>query len=381
MIVEGALNLVGRYCLEKNLPYEEYSVPGTYVFHRNELADESKSARYGRGHAFLARLSDVCVFGDGFILTSDQQIFVHGLNHRNYHLDIDDYLMSSNAGVLRLDIPEITTEVSGPAVLIWGRNNFGHWMFEYLPRIAIAAREQQTRDIAYVVTDDIPDRFVDFLVGAGIRQEQIVRLPAGKSVYFQDLWVPSVANYRGHYSDKLPYIWTDGMYYLRSKILGDDAHHGFPTKGRGKRIYISRKSAEMRKPTNDDQVMECISQFGVEENDMNGMSFDDQIDSVRNAELIVIAAGASSPITMYAPKGCVVIEFAPDTLVGTFGTMAWAHMMGQKYQRMACKSVDETANSNYLVDVDLLRDYLIRAEQYLAPKGGYFRELGTEIWG
>ena len=379
MIVDGKISLVGQYCIENSLPYREYSTPGNYIFHRNEMADNSTFIKYGRGYAFLACVNDVCIFGDGFFLTTDGHTFVHGLNHRNYHLDIDDYVVSSSGNSIKLDIPEISTELLGSAILIWGNRNFGHWMFEHLPRIVIAAREAQLRDMAYIITDDMPDRYIDFIVAAGIPREQLVKLTPGKSTFVQELWVHSVPNYRGHYNDKLPYIWTDGMHYLRSKILNDDAYNTFPKLENRKRLYISRRSAEWRKPDNDELVHECLESFGVEEVDMNGMSYEDQIDNIKNAELIVIAAGASSIVTMYAPKGCVVIELIPDTVEGTFGTMVWAHMLGQYYQRIAGTAIEKTVDSNYIIDIDQLKKCMILGERYLRPKLDFFQEMSSVI--
>jgi hypothetical protein len=379
VLVEGKLELIGKYCVDHGLPYEEYNKTGQYLFHEKSLAEKSRFIKYGRAHSFLGKLEDVCVFGDGFIVTADANVFVHGLNYRNYHLDIDDYLVSGSGNHVNLNIPDIKGECVEKVVLIWGGSNFAHWLFEYLPRLAVAACNDELKEIAYVITDDMPSRYVEFMLATGISKEQIIVVEQGATYFFKELWVPSVVAYRGHYSDNFPYLWPEAIRYLRSHICGEGALISRPSKNIAKRIYISRRSAEWRKPTNEDDVISCLRQYGVEDIDMNGMVYEQQIDYVKNAELIVVAGGGASPITMYAPLECVIIELAPTHVVGTWGSMAWAHVLGQHFQRLVCESEEQTRDSNYHVDIKTLQDYVIRAEEILYPKQNFYQELYDKV--
>ncbi|MND08451.1 hypothetical protein D3C83_310550 [compost metagenome] len=54
---------------------------------------------------------------------------------------------------------------------------------------------------------------------------------------------------------------------------------------------------------------------------------------------------------MLAPKSCRIIEIGLPGFSGIFGSAAWAHILGQPYERIDGEPVITGINSNMLVNV------------------------------
>lgn len=355
MKVEGSLALIADYCLDNSMEFYELSKPGANYHLSFALDGNNKLVKYGNAHVFLAQLNNISTFGEGFLYSSDGTILVHGLSFRNYELDIGEYISSIDKTHIELEVPDKSRHIEEEAVFIWGHTNFGHWVWTYLTRLAALTEFPQLFDKKFVINGAMPKRYQELLFKFGITDEQIIEIHNDETVTFSKLWVPSVHIYRGHYNDLASYIWPDAVHYLRQKLLGDKSLFELPAAKKGKRIYISRKETEWRRVINEEEVDSYLQAQGFEIVEMHKLSIDEQLECVSDAEIIVVAIGGASVLTMMAPKNCVIIELSCPGILGTWASLAWAHMLGQAYHRIT--GIPDTTSA------ELARDY-----DYIVPK-------------
>lgn len=307
------------------------ALPIAHEFARPELLGfverPSKEVhRYGQAHAFISCVDGARVIGSGSLVT-DEGIYVHGLSTGNYadniRMQLEKYETVPDGG-----------EISGDHVLIWGGENFGHWIITYLLRATLIWHRSELLSKPILLSDKTPRRFVEWLKRMGLSRFRMA--PDGVKV--ERLWVPSVVCYRGHYEDKVPYIWPYAVHLLRTLVLRDLI---FPHSVREK-IYISRAKSKWRRFTNEDELARRLADHGYRRVFMGELTLERQLDLISRASDIVIHAGGDSPVTMFAPMDCRIIELSVPKFVGTFGSRCWAHVLGQPFQRINATPTEKT---------------------------------------
>lgn len=273
---------------------------------------------YGQAHAFIACVDNARVIGSGSLVTDDG-IYVHGLSTGNYAENIQLQLQ-------KYDSVPAGGEITGDHVLIWGGDNFGHWLITYLLRVTLLWHRSELLSKSILLSDKTPKRFIDWLRRMGFSRFRFV--PDGVRV--ERLWVPSVVCYRGQYEDKNPFILPQSVHLLRRLVLKDLE---FPHPVR-ERIYISRAKSKWRRFENEDALVSMLSAHGIRRVFMGELTIERQLDLISRAELIVIHAGGDSPITMFAPMDCHIVELSVPSFVGTFASRCWAHVLGQPFMRV-----------------------------------------------
>jgi capsular polysaccharide biosynthesis protein len=131
--------------------------------------------------------------------------------------------------------------------------------------------------------------------------------------------------------DELTVVGID--YYRASLIanLRDLMGVDSPRKAPWRRIFVSRKNAQWRRLTNEDDCWAVLSRFGFERVFMEELTFREQVDLMQEAAVFVAVHGAGMVNIMFAPKGLHVVEiFDPDfanpqyyALAGAIGHPYW----------------------------------------------------------
>jgi capsular polysaccharide biosynthesis protein len=146
------------------------------------------------------------------------------------------------------------------------------------------------------------------------------------------LWVPSVLHYRGHYADYEVYTSPEAVRLFREQVLGPPAPAA-PRRKERERVYLSRARASWRRAVNEEELAARLETLGVRRVFLEELPVDEQIDVVSRAELIVLATGAVSPMTMLAPEDASIVELSLPGFAGAFGSRIWAAMLGQRFSR------------------------------------------------
>lgn len=296
----------------------------------------NKVFEYRQAHAFISHVENVRVIGWGS-LVNDEGIYAHNVTTGNYADNIRIQLGGYK------EVPQ-GPSIEGEHVLVWGHENFGHWIITYLMRLVLLWMKSDLRSHSLLLREGLPKRYVEWLKRMGFSRFRYV--PDGAMI--EKLWVPSVVCYRGNYEDMMPYIWPQALMILRQLILKDLI---FPHPVRTK-LYISRERSKWRKMDNEDELHQALP--GYRRVFMSEHTLEQQLDMVSRAESIVIHAGGDSPITMFAPMDCRIIELSVPQFAGTFASRCWAHVLGQKFYRI--DGVPTTNNGSLQIDSNCVID-------------------------
>ena len=165
----------------------------------------------------------------------------------------------------------------------------------------------------------------------------------GKSAKVAQLYFPSIAS--------PPSIHPETVAWLRQKMLGS-----LPSpKSTDRKLYISRKDANARRVSNEDEVMKVLAPLGFEHIVMSTLSPAEQIETMCNAKTIVLAHGAAGAHLLFAPTECNVIELhSPRWPNSVYFTISKA--LGQPYGYLFGKH--QNRQLDYEIDVKQLLSML-----------------------
>jgi capsular polysaccharide biosynthesis protein len=113
--------------------------------------------------------------------------------------------------------------------------------------------------------------------------------------------------------------WTpESAAWVRGKF-----HPGLDEKPVGKkRFYISRRNA-VRPALNEDEILAAIKPWGITVVEPERLSLQEQVELFSDAGLIMGPHGAGIQNSLWAPRGCKVLEFiSPRYFTGLYWTLA-----------------------------------------------------------
>jgi hypothetical protein len=269
---------------------------------------------YTHAAAWIAEVRDCRVFAWGSILTPSKNVIHDQLTNTKFQPNLAVQLAKYD------EVPLAETVEEG--VLLWGHENWGHWIWTYLMRLMLDV----PKDLPLIIHDKVPVQFLPWARLLGF--EKFLTVHEGAQV--KRLIVPSIVAYRD--CENNPCIFPQIVWALREKVLME---HGklFPN-GRRKKLYFTRAKARWRRVVNETELFDALQKKGFEMVEMEGLTLAEQIETIADAQSIVIPTGGASPITMFAPVDCRVIELNIPGLVGTFGSRCWAHVLGQEFVRL-----------------------------------------------
>lgn len=185
-------------------------------------------------------------------------------------------------------------------------NNYFHWLIECLGRLYLIRKSGITPDY-YIVSNHTPFQ-KQYLQMLGLKEEQIIPTNSNELIQADELIVPSFinnweyVNYRGykHYQKKWLPSWIGNLY--KEEILPQ-----IETTEK-KRIYISRENAPYRKILNEPELISILKEYDFEIVKLEKMKVAEQIQTFKNAEIIVGILGAGLTNAIFADTNCTVLE-------------------------------------------------------------------------
>jgi hypothetical protein len=252
----------------------------------------------------------------------------------------------SPARIQRYELSDPLLEINEPCIYLSLRahdGNIFHWLFEVLPRLKCVEAVPQLRELPLLVREPLNPFQETTLRLMGITNRIITT--NGKSAKVAQLYFPSIAS--------PPSIHPETVAWLRQAILGTTAALGPDSQDR--KLYISRKDANARRVSNEDELMQALRPLGYECIVMSELSPQEQIETLRNAKSIVLAHGAAGAHLLFAPTNCNVIELhSPKWPNSVYYTISKA--LGQPYGYLFGKH--QNRQLDYEIDVKQLLSML-----------------------
>lgn len=135
------------------------------------------------------------------------------------------------------------------------------------------------------------------------------------------------------------YLPQDYLNFFRKRMYN---HWGLNSEPTGRRIYISRKDARIRRIENEAEVIRFLENFGFENHTLTGLSLREQARMFAEAEVILTMHGAALTNILYANPAAKVIEIFPKHKFPVYSTLADA--LGIRHISLVQKGEDKNVD-------------------------------------
>lgn len=212
--------------------------------------------------------------------------------------------------------PRPTRKIPGRSVLIGSMVNFGHFVINHLPRLALALDLDLAAD-NYIVAD-APPFVAGFFEAAGVDPSKIVSICGDDIAEIDDLTV-------------LPMLCCSQLGGGRLLIAPN-----FPQQMRRRlarlsdapkaRLYLPRDGVRWRRLLNEEAVIAALQPLGFTIYRPEQDPIRRQLEVIGDASLIVSVRGAGGQLAAFAPSGAQVLWLEPPNMKG--GQWAEACFLG-----------------------------------------------------
>lgn len=313
----------------------------------------------------MYRISDCLVTVDGAIITLSNSIIIKEslfpyLRHEDIAIAFKPNLLfqpGQEADSIRVAVRAFSRTSE---CLFFAREHgeagYFHWLHSVIPRIAqYRSSDLSNRRVALAVTERFQKESLELM---SIRGTDI-HLSDGTSKFCSSLYycTPMVApdtSRSGGFFERAMYAST----MLRS--LGVNVNPS------GRKIFISRKDARIRRLLNEEDVVNTLEKHGFESHVLTGMPFKEQVALFASSSLVVSMHGAGLSNVAFMQKGGVVVELlTPDRLWPTFRGVAVRS--GLHYFPYIGNKAGLAANrdSDISVDADRFSRFVIEASELI----------------
>ncbi len=248
----------------------------------------------------IDKVFDVFVTAEGLVFTSDHRIIAQTVTQHSIS-------EQENAlGLVKSFSPVVLIDTSCVLMRKRGDNNYGHWLVEVLPKLALARSQCHVSGLAIpAIKGPMQSVIHDSLTLADkIGTTPRFELEANKVTFFKELILVSGATEHGSYMSPLMVREID---HMTANIEGIDM----------RRLFVSRRGAG-RNLANQDVIERDLVRNGFFVMHPGEMNFISQVKAFKNAEIIVGVMGAGMTNIVFANSGAKVINLSPATMPDTF---------------------------------------------------------------
>lgn len=108
----------------------------------------------------------------------------------------------------------------------------------------------------------------------------------------------------------------------------------------GKAVFVSRKSASVRRLVNDQQARALLCSLGFRVLECERLTLRQQVQEFSSADIVVGLHGAGLTNIIYSPKGSHVIEILSNSPCKIYESLAVA--LGMEYKSIVCDGRKKT---------------------------------------
>lgn len=237
-------------------------------------------------------------------------------------------------------------------------NNYGHWITEGLPKVAIVADHFDIARLKFIVSRHLllrpswPMRkiYIDSLASLGVARHQIVSM-SREATEVEKLLFPLPMS-RNNPLEKAPRT-IEILEGIRDRLA---ARSDGP-----RRLYVSRAKAPTRRLLNEAKILEILRAFDVTTVYPERLSFAEQVRLFAQAELVIGNCGANLTNAVFSPRGVKIFALTTELMKDDF---FWdlANLKAGKYFSLHGNAVVSNPNmrSDFEIDPVQFRDFLER---------------------
>lgn len=350
-LVAARVTGMDRACRARRLPYRRLA-PARAVTVPTALAG---TRTYRVPARFVSRIDDALVLGDHFSVVAGDLLLADGLEPYSAEArTLSRFVAAATPTRALLDLPATPDRLAGEAVLFGGDRNFSHGVLDWCSKLLALAAAPDLAPLPVVASPGLSEGMRRLAGRLGLDLDAARWLEPGGALRVDRLWLPSLAH---------RYQWIDPAHlaHLRQRLL-------VPTRPGGRRLYLSRAGAAVRRVVNEPAVRAALEPLGVEAVRPETLDIDAQIALFAEAEAIVMPLGGGSAAIAFAPPGTVVVELTHELMLLDQYPIIAAHLR-QPYGRVTGRPVANPTGINFDWDFEVDPDAVARQlERLLAAR-------------
>ncbi|MBV8885321.1 MAG: glycosyltransferase family 61 protein [Chroococcidiopsidaceae cyanobacterium CP_BM_RX_35] len=288
-----------------------------------DISCDFKGGYFNRSEIFVCDVVPAYVnVGGGIVCTKDFKFLVEpGMDYR-----LEAYgRIGWSKPFYRFRVRKISGLCSSLLTIGWSKN-YWHWLYEDLPKIYSLILAVPSQKLTMLLPEDLSVVQKEFLKCLLPETFEVMYVPHGTWLKTDRFVMPSFASRRRN--GLLPPQYYEFIRNAVFKKLGLN-----PVTELVERIYISRAKAKHRRVINEDQVTEYLARFGFKTVFLEEMSFKEQIDLFRRAEIVVGAHGAGLATTLFSGRIKVLVLYPNSQPITFFFTQTKG--LGQEHYFLA----------------------------------------------
>jgi len=226
-------------------------------------------------------------------------------------------------------------------------DNFGHWVFEFLPKVLWYTRLFPKQDIPLIIGKSVPRKWLDLLLPLGINLEKLFRFDSGKSYKYNNLIVCSASIKRMQGCSGA--IRSEDFMTLRYLVENHYRHISY--SNRLDCLFCTRQNARWRKIINEEEVIAWLKQnFNTETFEPENLSIGEQLTMLGKTKLF-FGNGGSTPFSMFQPKDSYLFEIRGPGGGGIVGR-SWPDLFRFGYHLVKTEFENQPENFNFESESD-----------------------------
>lgn len=321
--------------------------------------------RYGAGPTFVLELADGYVHPEtGFAFTADRA-FIRETAVVGKYVELAEQLHPrlafESARVLGGD---------GPVAVLSNQRsaNWSHWWLDILAKAFLIERRPPAAGpapTAWVVNMPSSPQQAEALLALGL---DTAYSAAGEVLVRGPLLLCNGLTFWG--AQQLSSLVRDFSAWTLDKFGPRPA----PPPGRGRRLYVSRATAGMRRLTNEAEVAADLRLRGFEIVTLEAMSLAQQVEAFRDADVVVAPHGAGLTNILFSRPGTLVLELFPEGGVHSSTFRRMASHLNQPYAlyigeaRPSRAAAKNPSNADFSVDPARLANFIDTVSRAHAPR-------------
>lgn len=237
-----------------------------------------------------------------------------------------------------------------------------HWLTEALPRLLVIHEKLSTTPVVLPCFYELTDYMQTSLRAFDIKT--IYYIPKQEIYYAKKLLVPSQTAGSGNYNveiqRRLRKHLTD---YFRDKCSVE----------KGKKIYVSRDRAKVRRVINEKEVQALMIKYGYSIVFFEDYKWLEQVSISMRANIMVAIHGGGLTNMLFMPENSIIMELRQDGDTHHNCYFSQANAMGHLYYYQLCvpdeRDTTEMNRGNLFVDLTVLENNLRKIEDKAQSTG------------
>jgi len=337
-------------------PYSEQKLP----IHFNGKLQTLKAYTYEPRIIHFEKATVLC----GRYPHVGNNIWVHGATYFSDQIELpgDDGIIAADEKALRLLMKARRTYFIEKAILIGGRNNFGHFIFEILPKIFYMKKFLKD-GYKFLIINNFPVRFLDYCKAFGVCRSDFICVDDWTNVTVNDLICTGSLVHR-HRVNRAPALSLSVFKLMREAIVDwafkqDTEYDARPI------ILISRLHERWRRVVNEASIATRLVDAGLAPHTSlpHLLTASDQVRQINSSQIIITPIGGASPSVLFMGKGATVVEMTNSRIDGVFAHRTWCAVAGGRLEQIS-GYFDEHCDNNGELVVD--QDFKVEPDAIVA---------------